>query len=789
MTPRRLAWVLAANVGLTSTAMSQSASTSKRETLQEIGARLGKESKAAYEACRFSALSKDYFARFGRDASVKPAAGEIMLDADWRIVLPTDAGPLTRLMAGYLGEFLAERMGLRLPGQSHPQERLFGPDMARTLVLADSGGGSPATRESFTLTVRPDRVIVRGRDANGLRDGIVKLVERIGLNRAPILRKGETVYTPRLVVRLGTVPWMGSHRDLVFMGYNACFAGGGNLHALSTSDAIPELTVRRVPGLSERNAKAAEDARRHGLRTYSFVNTRQKFPKDDPVFAAHPDIRGALTWKADGEFVLCTEHPLVKRYIAESVEGVFRDDPKLDGMVVIIGGEGFYHCYMRPYGVKKGRTNCKRCDKVGAERVVANLCNLMAEAARRVNPRAEIIAWPYSAEHVWSADKDQALFISQLRPGTAIHTEMEKSEYVAKPEGVNKHLWDYSIDMIGPGPRAKSQIAACKKAGISIYVKSEPELGFEAPRLPHIPCLDRWVARAEAMASCGATGAWVFPAFRRCYGTSAAESYKLVWWDPVPDPDEVLAKLAARIAGPKGAPHLRKAWTHVSEAIDFSPELPPYYTGPYYLGPAHPMCADPKAKLPDVFYGLYLFHAEITDADGLKKQPTFNTSPRGNVPVFGRYYRKMEGCLAKALAEIEAASRLVADPYRLTFDAEASPVRWFHHTARTQANFYESCQLRDRLLGLAGTQDKDKTPAEQAQARKDYARWREVLLDEKANTAAALPVVQGDMRLDCYYGGDHTFPHAADMIRAKLEILDGELATFLPSVAKRCGIE
>src|SRR5215204_4791386 len=37
------------------------------ESLIEVTGRLAQETSAAYEACRFSALSKDYFSRFSRD--------------------------------------------------------------------------------------------------------------------------------------------------------------------------------------------------------------------------------------------------------------------------------------------------------------------------------------------------------------------------------------------------------------------------------------------------------------------------------------------------------------------------------------------------------------------------------------------------------------------------------------------------------------------------------------------------------------------------------------------------
>ncbi len=759
-----------------------------KETARELMVRKAREGSEAYGTSPFSALSRDYFSRFSRDPDARPGRNEVLIDGTWKIVLAADAKPLTELMAGHLVEFLKGAMGVEVPIEKRPAGELGG-DIRKAIVLRDLGGGATDTPESFTISVEQDAVTVHGHDAPGLRDGIARLVDLMGLRQAPILKMGRQVYKPRSKVRLGTVPWLGSLRDLVFMGFNATWVTGGDLYRLSTSDAILELKDRQKPGSLDALAKSVEAARRYGLKTYSHVHTKQKFPKDHPVFKAHPDMRGALTWKADGEYVLCTEHPVVRRFLTESIADLFKAAPELDGIVIIIGGEGFYHCYMRSFGTPKGRTNCKRCDKLGADIVVANLCNALAETARKFNPDAEVIAWPYSAEHVWSADRAQSGLIARLAPGTGIFTEIEKDEYVAKPDGVNKHLWDYSIDLIGPGQRAKDQVAACRAAGIPIYMKSEPELGFEAPRLPHIPCMDRWADRANALVECGADGAWVFPAFRPCYGTIAAEVSKFFWWDPAPEKEELLQEFAARIAGDKAGPHVRQAWKHVSDAIAWSPELPSYYRGPYYLGPAQPMCADPDAKVPDTFYGYYFFMAEIDDAEGMKKRPTFYTSPTGGdkVAAFGRFYRRMEELLKRALDEIEQAAPLVAERHRLTFEAEASPVRWFYHTARTEANFYESCQFRDRLLALAAKDS--RTLAETAEARDAYRQWRAVLLDEKANATEALPVMEADVRLNFRYGGDHSFADGATMIRAKLELLDRELGEFLPSVARRCSLE
>jgi hypothetical protein len=144
-------------------------------------------------------------------------------------------------------------------------------------------------------------------------------------------------------------------------------------------------------------------------------------------------------------------------------------------------------------------------------------------------------------------------------------------------------------------------------------------------------------------------------------------------------------------------------------------------------------------------------------------------------PAFGDAYRRMEELMRSAVAEIEAAEPLVEQRHRLMFQSECSPIRWLYHTMRTEANFFESCGLRDRL----------SSGEDPAQALTHYTRWLAVLKDEKANAEAALPVMEADVRLDMYYGGDHTFSHGADMIRAKINIIEQEINVYLPSLAKK----
>jgi hypothetical protein len=132
---------------------------------------------------------------------------------------------------------------------------------------------------------------------------------------------------------------------------------------------------------------------------------------------------------------------------------------------------------------------------------------------------------------------------------------------------------------------------------------------------------------------------------------------------------------------------------------------------------------------------------------------------------------------------VRAASAIVDKRHRLTFDAEAGPILWFYHTARTHSNFYESCRLRDALGELS--KNMPLKADEKIKATQMLASWLKILEDEQENTREALPLIQQDMRLDPYYGGDHTFPHGEKMIEAKLAILQQEMTEYLPSLRKK----
>jgi hypothetical protein len=762
--------------------LSATADIPKGEYAAIVAARYA-EKEALLAESPYVRLRDDLFARYVRDRQVVPNERDVVVGPRWVIVQPKLDDLVAVKMGAMLARFLQEVMGLEL---AVVKEVPTDGATDGLILLKTQGGGQEGVSESFTVTVGPQRITVAGIDTPGLRDGVVRLIDLFGFRMAPFLEPQDITYTPRIAMRRsGSVP---GYDKVVLLGSNSVGVGGGEVYAFSTSEAIPELAVRRVAGQMASLANAAKAATDAGLDAHAHFGIRTKFPKDDPVFQAHPEIRGALTWSADGEYNLCTEHPLVQQYFDETLEEIFRGAPDLQGIEVIIGGENFYHCFMRPYPHEKGHTNCARCEAIGPDIVVSNLVNNLARAARRANPNAVVEAWPYSAVSLWSADKYQSGLIKLLEPGTAILTESVKDMRIEKPFGIQKLLWDYSIDLIGPGERAMRQIELCNEQGIPTTVLSMYEMSFEAALLPEIPCMDRWAARADALAGSGADGAYLWK-MGPYYGGFSSEVYKHFMWNPAPDQDELLSKLAARVAGFKAGSFMREAWRNVSEAIGWSPEIATYYKGPLYIGPAQPMIADKNAEVSELFDGYYLFLAEKKLSDGLKSHPTYfvDAPGREQVEAFCKSYDKMKDYLAQANAELDKAAPLVPEQNRILFESQAHPIRWLYHSVRTQSNFSRSCVIRDELIPLS--QEKSLTAEKKARAAELYAEWRAVLLDELENTRAAAPIARADVRLDFYYRGDHMFNHLWDMVDAKAELLEKEIEEFLPSVAERCGVD
>jgi len=769
------------------------AAVSQETDAAAIMAARAKEADAAYNQSRFSALSKDYISRFRRDPAARPAESEVEIKR-CVIFLAEQPSAVARNIANLLRDFLIRDMNVTTEIASSASRRSAG---TYTIEFVPPRPVSHAPA-GFTLEVTSDTASIRGAGDDAVRDGAVHLIEQMGLRRAPILKLGTETLRPKLELRLGAVPWLGSMRDVVLLGYNAVIIKPYlDLHEISTSKALPEIGYLQNPNVLTRLAKAVSEARSWGLRAYVHLNNRHRFPDDHPLFKAHPDSMGPRVWNGYGGHILSTDSPSVRQYIAETIKDLFTAVPDLAGILMIVGGEGFYHCYMHPQGLPKGQTDTSLCGPRGAEETVAALVNTVFASARAVKRDADVIAWPYSAQFVWSRDPYQADFMARLQSGASVATEVENSEITRDPDSIVKSYWDYSLSMIGPSRRAVRQIALAKSDRLRIYLHSEPELSLDFGGLPFVPSPPRWLARSQAVAASGADGILAMPYFNNLYGSAGAEIEKFAWWEGGRTPEEIRHALARSIAG-AGAQQLEQAWDLISQAIGLSPQIPIYFEGPTFLGPAHPLMLDPEEDIPAAFHGRFLYLLESSEPEALElhsvvdRVPQVHTvvrvrddgtveaeNPPGNsVGSFARRYRAMLKLVDEAVDSFQQAASAESDTRNIMLASEQSVARWFQQTLRTTVNFYEAYELRNCAKG---NPDPDFSDHDRMVC---YEKLVVLVQDEVRNSRAALRTVSDDVRLDAYFQPFLAVAHSKDMIEAKLHLLDHEEHIYLPALAK-----
>jgi hypothetical protein len=386
------------------------------------------------------------------------------------------------------------------------------------------------------------------------------------------------------------------------------------------SKIFPELNhpdyVENIAKLKE----ATERAAKYGISLY-YVPVSPKLLSNHPVFRSHPQARGSRlargSRKSEGELhCLCSSSKESLAFLAETWTSMFKAAPLLGGLILIIGGESYYHCFMSPEknisidGSPAGaKTNCLACSKLKPEAVVSKMVGVTADAVHRSSPAAVVAAWPYSATR-WSAEPYQIGLIEALPSGVSFQSEVDKDQWIHKEEaGYSKLIWDYSIDYTGPSDRITEQAATCHGRGIPLFVKSETALGLEFIHVPYVPCLDRlaekW-ANVRSLHPSGVLQSWMF------FGAFGSRAEELGWWHcwrPNLSTDAILEAIAKRDFG-KASGHVRAAWTSMSEAIGHLPCIPPYFMGPFFLGPAHPLLPSANAAVPDVFKGALYYKQE-----------------------------------------------------------------------------------------------------------------------------------------------------------------------------------
>jgi len=317
-----------------------------------------------------------------------------------------------------------------------------------------------------------------------------------------------------------------------------------------------------------------ERAKRFGVGVYLYMNEPRAMPH--AFFEKRPELAGVRL----GELTsLCTSNPAVRRWMADSLEHVFREVPELGGVYAITASENLTNC--ASHGIWR---NCNRCKTRTDSDIIAEVVATIAEGVHRGNPKANVIVSDWG----WKGHGDSREIIAKLPKDVWL---MSVSEWDLPIErgGIKSKVGEYAISAVGPGPRALQHWAAAEKVGMRRAAEIQFNNSCEIPVVPYLPVMDLVAEHIDNLAPSKLDGmmiGWT----QGGYPSPNFDLAQRMNRSPVPGVDAVLDALARDRFGPEGAPHARRAWTLASEAFRKYPfHLSVVYTSPVTWGPANPM--------------------------------------------------------------------------------------------------------------------------------------------------------------------------------------------------------
>ena len=751
----------------------------KPETLEQVFAR-----KLAYTKASpfYKELHTPHNRRFlSKPWRVKP--GEVLIGADWAIRAEGLSEPPGPFAVEELSAFFLDAGGIRLKDKAQ-----------KTIVLRVAGQGkSRIERDSYTFCVSPTGVEIASPSPRGVLYGVYYL-EQLLLERgipalAPMSIERNPVFDVRMfgdVYGTFTVSGLRINRPVSRDTFSALSRFGANatftfvqLGDYLGGDTYPELAnPNRERNLAEL-ARLADMAKSVGVDLY--LNAyNPKLPADHPIFSAHPNARGA-TQHGAGICCLCPSDHKTLEFIAEAWADVFRRVPSLGGMVAIVGGEGFYHCYMRcgPDG-----PDCPRCSKRSAEDVVADLTNAVFRAIRKVKPDAELLAWPYSA-FVWSKDPYQIELISKLDTGIHLVSEIDK-DYLYQKDGYVKNIWDYSIDFLGPSDRFEAQAEAVRKRGLRQCCKTETAVSLEMNGVPFIPCMQRWGERIEIIRRAKPASiyyAYDITGFTRSRPEELAGRLS---WEPVGDADEEIMKIALRDFGPGAAEGVVKGWGFFSQALGHCPYLTHgYYMGPSFIGPGQPLMLY-EEDMPEEFLGRHFYLAENDLSEGTLQAMMLRPIYASNIAISAAEMADMDKAVTlweRGVQEMQSVRGNVEAPYLSEYRRELDMAQYIRALFRSIANANHFFALRAQYREL--TKDPHGAAANRDAAIQALDEMAQIAKAELINARRALLIARRDPRLDLAVRLDLDYPPLVKIIEAKIKYVEKLVREQIPAERRR----
>ena len=240
--------------------------------------------------------------------------------------------------------------------------------------------------------------------------------------------------------------------------------------------------------------------------------------------------------------------------------------------------------------------DCPRCSKRTGAETIAELIHTFRDGVRAHSRDAEVMSYDWG----WGTPLAQAM-IPKLPKDTSIISVSEWSAPVSRG-GVKTAVGEYSMSVVGPGPRATRNWELARKHGLEAIAKTQFNNTWEISAVPYIPVLPLVLDHCENLSKAGIGGvmaSWTCGG----YPSSNLRASAAYAAEPRPNRSEILQREAERIYGPSAAKDALRAWDIFSDAFQSFPYGVAIYVLPVQHGPANPLRLRPTGLAP----GMMLF--------------------------------------------------------------------------------------------------------------------------------------------------------------------------------------
>lgn len=315
-------------------------------------------------------------------------------------------------------------------------------------------------------------------------------------------------------------------------------------------------------------------AKRYGVGVYLYINEPRAQPES--FFRNRPEMAGVHGWNGQDFTTMCTSDPRVRAWLSDSLAHVFQEVPDLGGVFTITASENLTSC------ASHGRqAECPRCKTRSNAEIIAEVNAIVEAGVHRGNPRAQVICWDWG----WAGHGDAPEHIARLPSNVWLQSVSEWAQPF-EHGGVKGTVGEYSISIVGPGPRALRHWQLAKQRGLKTSARVSFNNTWELSTIPYLPVMDLIAEHCSRLAEKKVDGlmlSWSLGG----YPSPNLKIAQRIIGNKETDKEKVLNELAAEVYGIRAVSHARQAWTEFSNAFREFPYGLGLYSAPQQVGPAN----------------------------------------------------------------------------------------------------------------------------------------------------------------------------------------------------------